>query len=252
MTAKMMDVQSGTLLWAGEGTGSLKSGLATLGGTVLGVGAGAVLGSAVGKTGGAIVGGIAGGLAGNVAGAALEQDLARLMRSVIAKTCKGLPARPGGPVSLTPVSASVAATDAGTPPAAPAPTPPVSEPSAAPAGWELAWPRSAKVGDVTLPTGAKTMPLDQLGTHFALSEVVKAHIAPGAASAGPRILFTTTPTVLVLVDGEPVLKPLADLNAERVVNTRALLVKAAKKAKSSKTPKACAPCSCSAKTWPGC
>ena len=36
MTAKMLDVQTGTLLWAGEGTGSLKSGLATFGGAVVG------------------------------------------------------------------------------------------------------------------------------------------------------------------------------------------------------------------------
>ncbi len=41
MTAKMLDVQTGTLLWAGEGTGDLKGGLAVFGGALLGAGAGA-------------------------------------------------------------------------------------------------------------------------------------------------------------------------------------------------------------------
>ena len=77
-----------------------------------------------------------------------------------------------------------------------------------------------------LPTDAKTIPLDQLGTSFALSDTVAAQIAARrAAGAGPRILFTTTPTILVPVDGDPVLKPMAGLNVERVVNTRALIVK---------------------------
>jgi hypothetical protein len=93
MTAKMVDVQTGTLLWAGEGTGSLRSGLASFGGTLLGAGAGAVVGSAIGRTGGAIIGGIAGALAGGTAGEVLQPNLAQLLRSVIEKTCKGLPAR---------------------------------------------------------------------------------------------------------------------------------------------------------------
>ena len=93
MTGKMVDVQTGTLLWAGEGTGSLKSGLATFDGALLGARAGAVAGSAIGKTPGVVIGGVADALAGGTVGAALEQDFAQLLRSVIAKTCKGLPAR---------------------------------------------------------------------------------------------------------------------------------------------------------------
>ena len=94
MTAKMVDVQTGTLLWAGEGTGSLKSGLATFGGTLLGAGAGAVTGGLIGRGAtGAVVGGVAGGLAGGTVGAALEENLDQLLRSVIQKTCRGLPAR---------------------------------------------------------------------------------------------------------------------------------------------------------------
>ena len=89
MTSKMVDVQSGTLLWAGEGTGSLKSWLAPVGGALLG--AGAVGGSMIGNTQGAIIGGIAGAAAGGVAGAALAPNDAQLLRKVIEKTCRGLP-----------------------------------------------------------------------------------------------------------------------------------------------------------------
>jgi hypothetical protein len=92
MTAKMLDVQTGTLLWAGEGTGDLKGGLATFGGAVLGAGAGAAIGS-IGNTTGAIVGGVAGALAGGTAGAVLQPNMAQLLRSVIRKTCRDLPAR---------------------------------------------------------------------------------------------------------------------------------------------------------------
>lgn len=92
ITAKMLDVQTGTLLWAGEGTGDLKGGLATFGGAVLGAGAGAAIGS-IGNTTGAIVGGVAGALAGGTAGAVLQPNMAQLLRSVIRKTCRDLPAR---------------------------------------------------------------------------------------------------------------------------------------------------------------
>jgi hypothetical protein len=123
MTAKMVDVQTGALLWAGEGTGSLKSGLSTFGGALLGAGAGAVVGSAIGKTGGAVIGGVAGALAGGTAGAALEQDMAKLLRSVIEKTCKGLPVRTQmGMVSQpAPVSSSAGEAPAAAPAAVSAP-----------------------------------------------------------------------------------------------------------------------------------
>jgi uncharacterized protein YcfJ len=42
---------------------------------------------------GAVVGGVAGALGGGTLGAALEENTAQLMRSVIEKTCRGLPAR---------------------------------------------------------------------------------------------------------------------------------------------------------------
>jgi hypothetical protein len=72
------------------------------------------------------------------------------------------------------------------------------------------------------------MPIETLEASFALSASVKATLAlaPSGANAGPRIVFTATPTILVLVDGQPVLKPMEGLNVQRVVNTRALIVQA--------------------------
>ena len=93
VTAKMLDVQTGTLLWAGEGTGDLKGGLAVFGGGLLGAGAGATTGWAIARTPGAIIGGVAGALAGGTAGAVLQPDTEQLLRSVIEKTCRDLPAR---------------------------------------------------------------------------------------------------------------------------------------------------------------
>jgi len=84
MTAKMVDVGSGKLLWMGEGTGSLKSGLGTFGGALIG----SLAGNAIGRTGlSTAVGGFAGGLAGK----AMEPEQANLARSVIEKVCADLP-----------------------------------------------------------------------------------------------------------------------------------------------------------------
>jgi hypothetical protein len=307
ITAKMLDVQTGTLLWAGEGTGSLKSGLATFSGAVLGAGAGAVAGGLIGRgTTGAVVGGVAGALGGGVAGAALEQNMAQLIRSVIAKTCRALPQRgmQAGRIMSEPARAAAAPAPAAAPVVAPA-TATASAPAVepAPANPGLSWPRSIHEGAATLtmyepkiqkwsgnqisahaavsiaasepiygvaslsataqlnnadrtvtfrdfqvikvsfnaapdkeaqyldgfrklaPTGVTTIPLDKLEDSFALAAGVKAALGPSEAKEGPRILFVTTPTILVLVDGQPELKPMPGLNAERVTNTQALILK---------------------------
>ncbi len=300
ITAKMLDVQTGSLLWAGEGTGSLKSGLATFSGVILGAGVGAVAGGLIGRgTTGAVVGGVAGALGGGAVGSALEENMAQLIRSVIEKTCRGLPARSQvGKIVSEPMPVASA------PAEAPAAAPAEAGAPAVPANQDLTWPRSVKEGAATLtmyqpkietwtgnqiscqaavsieasepiygvasltataeqnkgartvtfsnfqvakvsfatapekeaqylegfrklaPAGARTIPLDALEATFALSADVKATLASSGASAGPAILFVTTPTILVLVDGQPVLSPIAGVNAERVANTRALIVKA--------------------------
>jgi len=92
MTAKMVKVGDGDLLWMGEGTGSLNSGMATITGALIGAGAGAGAGQAVGKnTEGTVIGGVAGAAGGALIGHALEPKKAELTRKVIAKTCKDMP-----------------------------------------------------------------------------------------------------------------------------------------------------------------
>lgn len=60
VNAKMIDPQSGELLWTGSGTGKIRSGLQTLSGAVLGAAAGAAVGDSDGAAIGAVVGGAAG------------------------------------------------------------------------------------------------------------------------------------------------------------------------------------------------
>jgi hypothetical protein len=74
-----------------------------------------------------------------------------------------------------------------------------------------------------LPKVAKTIPLDHLETVFAVSgNIAKAKIQQ-VMNDPPRMLYTTQPSLLILVDGPPVLKSLAG-TYERVVNTRAILL----------------------------
>ena len=75
-----------------------------------------------------------------------------------------------------------------------------------------------------LPTHAKQVSLDRLEASAAVSLAVKKQRGLGLNNDPPRIVFSTTPALLVLVDGDPVLRPFG--GAERVINTHALIVKA--------------------------
>lgn len=76
-----------------------------------------------------------------------------------------------------------------------------------------------------LPTGAKQISLDRLEASLAVSEAVKKQRELSLDNAPPRIFFSTTPALLVLVDGVPALRPFGPV--ERVINTHALIVRAA-------------------------
>jgi len=91
MTAKLIDVDSGSLLWMGEGTGDLKRGLTTLTGLVAGSATGAGVGSAAGGPSGTRIGGVAGAATGGIVGYGLEPNEAQLARRVIKKICRDLP-----------------------------------------------------------------------------------------------------------------------------------------------------------------
>ncbi|MFH1615133.1 MAG: CsgG/HfaB family protein [Planctomycetota bacterium] len=89
MTAKMIDVEDGSILWVGSGTGRTGRLLSTIGGAA----AGAAAGAAVSGEGSRTVGGIAGGVLGGVAGQALTPQKAEQARKVVTKICKSLPTR---------------------------------------------------------------------------------------------------------------------------------------------------------------
>ncbi|MGE5295862.1 MAG: hypothetical protein ACM3VT_13635 [Solirubrobacterales bacterium] len=91
MSAKLIDVENGTILWMGTGSGSTGKGLATVGGAIAGAAAGAVL--AGGDSGDRVVGGVIGGVVGGVAGNALSPSLEKQVKKVIAKVVKDFPSR---------------------------------------------------------------------------------------------------------------------------------------------------------------
>jgi hypothetical protein len=89
LTAKMVDVETGELIWSASGEGAVNSGLSTTAG-VLG---GAIVGAAIGKnTGdhagtGAVVGAIAGGAVGNSLAPSQLENAKKVVRAV----CETLP-----------------------------------------------------------------------------------------------------------------------------------------------------------------
>jgi phosphopantetheinyl transferase (holo-ACP synthase) len=97
MTAKLIDVENGTILWIGNGTGNTNKGLSTF----LGAAAGAALGAAVGghSTGDRVIGGVIGGVAGGVAGNVLAPEEEALLGKVITKVVASFPSRIAQPVT---------------------------------------------------------------------------------------------------------------------------------------------------------
>ncbi|MFO1515009.1 MAG: hypothetical protein U1F83_19240 [Verrucomicrobiota bacterium] len=69
----------------------------------------------------------------------------------------------------------------------------------------------------------KVIPLDHLEAVFAASaDITKAKIQ-AVKNDPPRVIYTTQPSLLILVDGAPIFKPLVG-DYQRVVNTRAILL----------------------------
>ena len=89
MTAKIIDVEDGSVLWMGSGLGSTGRTLATIFGAAGGAAAGVAV--AGGDTDDRTVGGIAGGVLGGVAGRALSPQKAQKAQEMIKKICKSLP-----------------------------------------------------------------------------------------------------------------------------------------------------------------
>jgi hypothetical protein len=91
ITAKMLDVQEGGILWTGTGFGSTGKGGATFLGAAIGAFFGAVVagGDSSDKLGGAVVGGVLGGAAGD----ALSPQQAEQMQKIVKVVCEKLPPR---------------------------------------------------------------------------------------------------------------------------------------------------------------
>ena len=72
---------------------------------------------------------------------------------------------------------------------------------------------------------AKNVALDHLEASYAISEAVKKARAVPVRNDPPQIMYSTTPSLLVLVDGPPALRLMPGMSVERVINSRALILK---------------------------
>jgi hypothetical protein len=93
MTAKMINVEDGGILWMGSGSGRTGTLLSTIFGTAAGAGAGAATGKAVGGNDSTAIGAVAGGVLGGVTGHELSPQKAEKAQEIIKKICKSLPSK---------------------------------------------------------------------------------------------------------------------------------------------------------------
>ena len=89
MTAKMVNVEDGSILWMGSGEGTTGKTLATIAGAA----AGAVIGVASTSSSDDVVGGVAGGIIGGAAGNLLTPSQEKAVRELTRDICKTLPIR---------------------------------------------------------------------------------------------------------------------------------------------------------------
>jgi hypothetical protein len=69
----------------------------------------------------------------------------------------------------------------------------------------------------------QSMPLDELETALATTSIDQQQKRVAVSNNPPRIIVSTSPAVLVLIDGAPAMRPAAD-NLDKAINTRALLL----------------------------
>lgn len=91
MTAKMIDVEDGSILWIGSGSGRTGKTLSTIFGAAAGAAAGATV--AGDDRSDKVLGGVVGGVLGGVAGRALSPQQAEQVQKIIKKVCVNLPLR---------------------------------------------------------------------------------------------------------------------------------------------------------------
>lgn len=71
---------------------------------------------------------------------------------------------------------------------------------------------------------SRTIALDRIEANLAVTEAIAKAKTVAVKNDPPRILFTTTPSLLVLVDGKPALRQIAGNPLLRVINTRNLIL----------------------------
>lgn len=94
MTAKVINVEDGEILWIGSASGSTGKTLSTFLGAAAGAAIGAV--AAGGDTRDRVAGGVIGGVLGGVAGNALSPQQAEQVQKLIKKLCKDMPNKYAG------------------------------------------------------------------------------------------------------------------------------------------------------------
>lgn len=76
-----------------------------------------------------------------------------------------------------------------------------------------------------VPAGARTVSFDYLITALGFEQAAAREQTQELNHTPPDIIWSTNRAVLILIDGEPALRPIADSTLERVINTPALLVR---------------------------
>jgi uncharacterized protein (TIGR03000 family) len=75
-----------------------------------------------------------------------------------------------------------------------------------------------------LPTGSKTVSLVRLQANLAVTQAESRTQKVPLKNDIPRIIYSTKPAILVLVDGQPALRDVANTKLRRAINTRSLLL----------------------------
>ena len=89
LSAKMVNVQDGSILWMGTATGTTGKTL----NTILGAAGGAIVGAAVSNNDNRVIGAIGGGVVGGAAGQLLSPQVEQKVRELAKKICESLPNR---------------------------------------------------------------------------------------------------------------------------------------------------------------
>ena len=76
-----------------------------------------------------------------------------------------------------------------------------------------------------IPSKVRTLELDRLETALAMTEARTKGESKPLKNDPPRIVFSTTPAILVLLDGAPNYRPVPGSSYARVVNTEPLMLK---------------------------